>query len=355
VASLACFADPYALVFMPGVICFALLCAVDGGAAWRLRALRVGVAIFGALVGAIPLLLLWHMPAAKRGPTGLTAGVLEHNYRLLAETCLPWGLSYQAWTEEAGRWTPWVAPPPVRVVQIVGACILVGGIFIGLFAVSMRGVAWEVRRLGVAGAVTCAATVAGFLSSVMVMDHFSTRYLAAIVLASPFALAPLVALLHARRAAMLLAPYLASAGLSGWLGLSPWTEGARMVATPDGTAKDERALGRELEARGVRAAMADYWVSYRLTFLFEERIVVIPKNAVEDRYAPYVRAFERAPIVAYVFDPDRSREDYTSIPEQLRERDVTVASAEWLRAGRLTASFFIPMRVCAPTAKKDSS
>ena len=189
----------------------------------------------------------------------------------------------------------------------------------------------------IAGGVTCAATVAGFLTSVMVMDHFSTRYLAAIVLASPFALAPLVSLLHTRRAALLLAPYLASAALCGWMGFVPWVRGARIVATDDGSARDERALEKELHARGVTAAMADYWVAYRLTFLFEERIVVVPKNLIEDRYAPYLSTFERAETVAYVFDPTRSREDYASIPDQLRDRGVHVASAEWLLVGRLTA------------------
>jgi hypothetical protein len=336
-ALLACFADPYAMVFLPGVGVFTLLCAADGGAKTSALTRRVASAAVGAAIGVIPLLLLWRYPGAKHGTTGLTVAVLEHNYRLLEETCLPWGLSYEAWMEQGGHWAPWHAPWPVHVVQVVGAVTLVVGVVLGGLSLWLRGMAWEVRRLGFAGAVTFAATLAGFLSSVMVMDHFSTRYLAAMVLAAPFALAPLVAKLHVRRGLAYLAPYLVSAALAGWLGFVPWVQGLRIVATEDGTGKDERALEQELRVRGVGAAMADYWVSYRLTLLWAERIVVVPKNLVEDRYAPYIDTFLRAGTVAYVFDPDRSREDYESMPEQLRARGVVIGKTEWVRVGRLTA------------------
>jgi hypothetical protein len=41
-----------------------------------------------------------------------------------------------------------------------------------------------------------------------------------------------------------------------------------------------------LDQRGVRLALADYWLSYKLTFLTNERIIVAPLNGV-DRYPPY--------------------------------------------------------------------
>jgi hypothetical protein len=47
-----------------------------------------------------------------------------------------------------------------------------------------------------------------------------------------------------------------------------------------------------LERSGVRAAYADYWLSYKLTFLTGERVIVAPTNGV-DRYPPYT-AFVRA-------------------------------------------------------------
>ena len=48
-----------------------------------------------------------------------------------------------------------------------------------------------------------------------------------------------------------------------------------------------------LDRLGVRAAFADYWLSYKLTFLTGERIIVAPDNGV-DRYPPYT-AQRRAP------------------------------------------------------------
>ncbi len=54
-----------------------------------------------------------------------------------------------------------------------------------------------------------------------------------------------------------------------------------------------------LDRAGVRAAVADYWLSYKLTFISGERIIVAPENGV-DRYPPYtahVRAQRSAPRV----------------------------------------------------------
>ncbi len=335
--SLACFADPYALVFTPGAAVLVAMCALDGGPGRKQIALGVLSPLAGAAVGSIALVWLWNYPGAKHGTTDIATHVLVHNWRLFWDTCLPWGLSYQAWREEAGHWAPWSAPLCVRVVQISGAFLFVSAIAFGALSLRMRGIASEARRLGLAGAVTCAATVAGFLTSVMVMDHFSTRYLAAIVLAAPFALAPFAARVSTRFGLAALLPYLGSAALCGWLGFAQSVDGLRVMRTPDGSGRDERALERELLARGVKYAMADYWVSYRLTFLYQERVIVVPKNLVEDRYAPYKTGFERASVLAYVFDPERSREAYASIPEQLKERGVVFESGEWIRAGALSA------------------
>jgi len=52
-----------------------------------------------------------------------------------------------------------------------------------------------------------------------------------------------------------------------------------------------------LTRNGVRGALADYWLSYKLTFLSGERVIVAPTNGV-DRYPPYT-AFVRSPGVAH--------------------------------------------------------
>ena len=47
-----------------------------------------------------------------------------------------------------------------------------------------------------------------------------------------------------------------------------------------------------LEARGIRAATADYWIAYRMTFLADERVIVDPD--VNARYQPYTEAVAAA-------------------------------------------------------------
>jgi hypothetical protein len=54
------------------------------------------------------------------------------------------------------------------------------------------------------------------------------------------------------------------------------------------------AMIRCLDRANVRTAFADYWVSYKLTFLTNERIVVAPYNGV-DRYPLYTARVRAQP------------------------------------------------------------
>jgi hypothetical protein len=67
-------------------------------------------------------------------------------------------------------------------------------------------------------------------------------------------------------------------------------------------ADTSNALITCLDHHGVRAAFADYWVSYKLTFLADERIIVAPDNGVDryPRYTAYVRSQPAPPRI-----PDR--------------------------------------------------
>jgi hypothetical protein len=59
-----------------------------------------------------------------------------------------------------------------------------------------------------------------------------------------------------------------------------------------------------LRRNGARGAFADYWLSYKLTFLAGERIIVAPENGF-DRYPPYT-AFVRSLGLAPTDQPCRS-------------------------------------------------
>ena len=57
--------------------------------------------------------------------------------------------------------------------------------------------------------------------------------------------------------------------------------------------REAHAIVDCLNSAGVRAARADYWLSYKLTFLTGERVIVAPANGV-DRYPPYTAAVRRS-------------------------------------------------------------
>ena len=297
VAGLAVFADPYALVFLPAAGLLAL------GASWgkplRACAARLAAAAAGAAVGALPYLWLVHRADASHGVYSMTQGVLEHNLGLLRDPCGPWVLGTRILAPNAeGTYVPWPAPLAAGVVQWAGAgAVLALGVGAALLLANKR-VAAPTRRLGGAGLVTALGTFGGFLTSQMVMDKYSTRYLAAMVLVLPLWLTPAAVLLR-RRFALALAPFVASCALCGWLGFS------RMSERPEDLARFEQAL----QAEGVSNAVADYWAAYRLTWLTHERVMVMPWHESQDRYPAYREAYRRAPAVAYLFDHIHSDED----------------------------------------------
>lgn len=331
-ATLAIGADPYPLLLLPVSALYAALVAWSAGDELKPRLLRFGGFVLGAALGFVPFVLLHRLPGAKGGAMGLTTGMLGHHYDLLLAECLPWALSYKVYfARNVMDYRPWDAPIAFRVLGIAGALIVVWFVLYAFIAPFMRAIPAATRRLGFAAALTYPLALVGFLVSVMVMDHFSMRYLVVFTLMLPFAAAPFA---HAtgRRLALFYAPHLAAAAIAGWVGYGPFVRGPLPVReTPE--LRDDYTLFHTLRARGLRYAMADYWASYRLTFLFREEIVVVPTNPAEDRYAPYRRAFEAEKVYAYVFDPGRSRED---LAEKEKELLAANESVEKLAAGRLT-------------------
>ena len=319
VAGLSCFADPYALLFLPALALFLVLGAAHQPAPSRARALAAGLA--GGVAGLIPVWALTHSAQASPGVFQLHADVVTHNLKLLTEACLPYLLGTTAYYSPHGPLVQaWPAPLWFRAIQLGGATLLLLGIAFGAVAFVLRSIPFAVRRLAILGAIMLPATLGAFALSVMVMDRLSARYLVAIVLMAPFALAPALFLLSSRRFALLMAPFLTSVAVAGWLNHGDDVAGLRIVrhATRD---SDEARLGDELRERGLHGGLADYWVAYRLTFLFEERVIIIPWHEKLDRYPPYRRAVASQARVAYIFDPWRSK-------EELRSREAEIASGK---------------------------
>jgi hypothetical protein len=304
----------------------------------RTVATRAGWICAGGAIGFVPFLLLSFSARAVQGETTFTTNALARNFRLLTDECLPWVLSTTAYTPESALgYVRWHSGTLFRLVQAAGGLTLMAGAAFALVASRMTRIPWPVRRLGVFGFVLIPTTLGAFLVSVMVMDLFSARYLVAVVLASPFALAPAAYRLGLRRFGATLAPYVVSAAVAGWLGFGAKVANPAPVHLPGSGALDETRLERALLEKGVTSAVADYWVSYRLTFLYREALEVIPVHAAEDRYPAYRRTFARAARVAYVFDANRSRETFASMLDEVMLQEGIAAPTATLREGDLTA------------------
>lgn len=330
-ATLAVAADPYPMVLLPLAALFAALVAWDGAGA-REQVERLAAYAAGALVGAIPFVVLRRLPGANPGPLGLTTSMIGHHVDLLLRECLPWAIGTKVYyAHHVMDYAPWTdVPSVVRIVQVLGAAslavVVVVALAVGPFA---KRLPWPARRLGLVGGLVYPLAISAFVVSVMVMDHFSMRYLAVLALLTPFAALPACELLGVRRFAVLFAPHLLATAIGGWVGYGPFVHGLVPVREAPELA-DDHALEALLASRGVHHATADYWASYRLTLLWAERVIVVPSNPGEDRYRPYREAFEHANVFAYVHDKGRSRE---SVEEAERRAREGAASVEVAHAG----------------------
>lgn len=319
IAALACFADPYALVFAPGLAVFALMSAWDGTNSRGHILRRLSAMAAGGGIGAIPFVVCQLLPQAQHGPLTLSVGLLSRNWALLKGPCLSWVLGTQVLHQPAGasEYVIWHAPLIIRICQWLGAGVFVASLLITIGVVLDSSFSRELRRLGVMAALAVFVTIGGFLSSVMPMDHFSSRYLVSLVLVTPFLLGVSIHAVRTRLVLAMVAPMIVSFAVSGWLGYEPFVQGLRIVDA--GLEANEAELLRELNRRGVKFAMADYWGAYRLTFMFKEQVVVVPLHDSQDRYAPYRREFSRAPRYAYIFDHRRSEESHDTVTSHVAQ------------------------------------
>lgn len=334
---LAWTSDPYAMVMVFGVALFAALTV------WSAPS-REGPAIgsaVGAVVGAIPLGILWYHPQAQHGVTGMSLSLLSHNWDLFVSQCFPWmsGTAIYA----PAHWMDYTRVEEsavLHVFQMLSVAIACGAVFFAMFVIIARKELEAVRRLAALALCTIAVTIAGFLVSRMVMDMFSMRYLAAIVLVLPFAFAPVVNRLGPKRGALLLAPYFLTAAIGGWLGYGPYVNGPLPVLTNSGRQTDEAQLIAELDSREVVDVVADYWAAYRLTFLAHERVWFIPLHVQQDRYPAYRVRFESAHRVAYVYDELRSSEQREQTEKEFLEMGTFFPRAEHVDVGVFHAVIF---------------
>jgi hypothetical protein len=357
---LSLYLDLFAVLFTPALGLLAISCIIhrDGGRGrmlGRFGAWIAGVAIGGAALWAVRQLVPAGMQFTKSPQ--LSWQSVGDNARLFWQGCFPWILSDSVFIPGEGgfqlddRWEP---PVAFRAIQRLGAVTLVAGITLGGIACGARQVPWQVRRLGMFGFAVAACTIAGFLASpdTPTTGLWATRFLTPIIWAAPFALAPVAYLAGTKRLALGIAPYLVAAAVGGWLGFGPYVRGPAIVHSPHGVAAEEAQLGALLRQRGIDYAAADYWLAYRLTFLWGEEPIVIPLIPPGgERYLPYQRGFDGATEVAYIFHPYAQRTEPASYARGLAEAGIRY---EQQHVGDFTILIF-HKRACEPLAGHPST
>ena len=314
--TIAVYLDLYVLQLIPAFIGLAVLCCWDNGDRLTEKLRRLGACASGFLIGLVFLWVVHRLRGGVPAQAGLSFSNIARNWGLFWNECLPWALSYKAFFPVTAN-VIWHPPIVIELVQIGGAILLLVGILSGGLALVIRRVPWKVRRLGAFGLMVAVSSLAGFLLSGMPYDKWAVRYLAPLIWFSPFALAPAAHLLRAARFGLALAPYLFSASIAGWLAYGSYVHGPLPRLDARGLAHDEAQLGAALRQRGIHHAAAQYWLSYRLTFLFGEDPIVFPLDG-DDRYPPYRAAFQAAPVVAYLFHPSEPRATAGPFENQFR-------------------------------------
>jgi len=299
--------DTFFYVMLPPLVLFGLWRALE--APDRRRA--VVVVLVCTALAAIVLAA----PRGKVGELAVDADALRARWSLLSRQCLPFALGVRTWMTGSVLWSP---PLAVTVLQGVAAVAFAACVLAGALLRRDRSL-WA---FGVMGFVAGATALGGFMASSAPLDMWSTRYLAPLLWFSPFAVAPVIARLGARRAALVLGPFVVSAAVSGWAAYGPFVDGPSIVRTPEGRGVDLPELAAELRSRGVHFAYAPYWDAYRLSLLWQEDPVVVPLEPDLDRQPALrerVGAAERVASIERVGDP----------PPEVSPPEVAVTVGTW--------------------------
>ncbi len=301
----AIFMDVLATILWPACALFALACCFDAPFSWKALGARASAVVAGLGLGLVPPGIVGHLGGGAR--PGLSLDALSRTWPLFSEVCLPYALSAKVWIPGSNLYPDlWMPSAPARGFQAAAATLLALVWLSGAWLAFVKRIDWPARRLGLFGVVAGSSAMLGFLLSRLPADLWAVRYLAPLMWTVPFALAPLAALLTPSGLGALLAPYLLSVAVGGWLSWGPFVNGPLPVLHPRGAAREEAQVIDTLLQRGVTAASAQYWLAYRFTFLSAEKLVTVPLDR-EDRYPPYRAKYEAATKVALIFHPSEPR------------------------------------------------
>lgn len=298
---LAYYSDLFVIQFLPGLVLYLVFW---GCKAARPRWHSVGAVLVGYVLGSIPRWVA-HMKPPRLGELSLAQW--QRTWPLFWTQCLPYVTGAKLFASPDGFYRPEQQPTGLWLALVVlglGLFVLLtlaGGVLALLPQTSPMS-----RRLAWCGAGWMGVSLLGFLLTGRAQDMMSARYLAPLLLAFPLVAAPALERLgRGHRTPLALAlvlPVVLHFGVAGWLGYGGWLEHGQPQRTRYGTGDDEQALLAALQERGIQAATADYWVAYRLTYLWRERLTVAPATGAE-RHAEYQRRLATASRRALIFAP----------------------------------------------------
>lgn len=302
---LSLWVDFFAVTMIPAMLVLGLGATLsgEGEPLWR-RGAALAAGVFGGLLAT--LRLRHHLGGGSNGAIDLSR--IGPNFDLLIHSCLPFTLGTKVFIKgDQPDAQPWDAPFPVVVLQWSGAACLVLLLVLAVRRVLSSSTPNPLRWLGLGGLTAACTALAGFVLSPMPRDVWSVRYLAPLLWLSPLWLAPATQWLTRRGLWVVIAPYLISTAIGGWLS---WPKHPAQSDT-----RNEQALLQQLKADGVQAVAAEYWLAYRLTFLWREELIAMPLDSADDRHRAYRQQFDAAAKKALVFHPFEARahpEDYAA-------------------------------------------
>jgi len=254
----------------------------------------------GALCGSLLLLLSRYGGPQSGAPLAFAPSTVLHNFTLFFQGCLPVLLGFEFPKTDTGLVTleGWVNRYLLFSTGTLFLCLSVG-----LWrAFSRQEMPLWTRRMGLFGTAVMLNSAIGFLGSSMASSIHSVRYLTPFVFGIPFALMPAFWKVRTRTVFISLTPFLFGIGVGGWHQYGPLVQGIRPVRDPGSWVATANEMGEWIRGQKVRYGWSEYWVSYQLTFLYQENPTIIPED-VFNRYPTYSERADHETTLVQVFTP----------------------------------------------------
>lgn len=305
-AFVSLYIDFYAIVFFLPLIIFI------GRVAMK-RFLRF--VLLGVLLGGLGLMITRSF-AESGAPLAFSVGRIARNLPLFWKVCFPNILGCSGGFI-LSQHSPFFS---LRVVLAWALLLMLCACAYAAFF-NPWGLTKNAREIAIFGHLVAGQTVLGFLGSSMASDAGAIRYLVSFVMALPFACLPIAFSKHRRILSLILGSYILVTGIEGWSAGGPRKWGIIPTMSRASDARQEKLLLGRLQELGISAATSDYWSAYRFTFLWKEKVIVVPRYAWQDRYRPYRTYVDSEKRIAHLIVPGEP-EAVTEITKRLRDEGV---------------------------------